>query len=137
MRLRLQTVTRLILSKTHSQFHGRITSAEEIQRLSLFQFRHHKEFLPAFLAAAHLRFAPSESLRFAAADSLRLPRFGFSFPKGKDVAGPLVVLGLFPGRRPRRPFSTACPSRAEIALEIWSRCCFNVATISLMFIAGL
>jgi hypothetical protein len=77
--------------------------------------RHHNEFLLDFFAFAQRAFMPSEILFFAAAESLRLPCFGFNFPKGKDVAGPLVVLGLVPGRRPRRPFPTARPSRAAIA----------------------
>jgi hypothetical protein len=95
------------------------------------------EFLPDLLAFAQRAFMRSEILFFAAAESLRLPRFGFSVPKGNDVAVPLVVLGLVPGRRPRRPFPTACPSRAAIAPDNRSRSCFNVVTISLMFIAGL
>src|SRR6202521_2346823 len=66
---------------------------------------YHNAFLPAFLAAAHLRFAVSDILFRAAAESLRL---GF-FP------------AVAPGRLPRLPLP-ADPSRAAIALLILSRC---------------
>ena len=95
------------------------------------------EFLPDFLAFAQRAFMRAEILFFAAAESLRLPRFGFNFPKGNDVAGPAVALVFVPYGRPRRPFPTGCPSRAAIAPDNRSRSCFNSPTISIMVIAGL